>query len=409
VIELAALTAHPNRLAEHYSRFRVTDRLLLTGHSHQAWPDRAEQGHQQAFDDAADLVDGKWERAFQMADRVRRAFARRLGDPDGLFSLSANTHDLIVRFLSALDLRHRPKLVTTDGEFHSLDRQLRRLAEEGIEVVRVSSRPAADVGQRLAGAVDDRTAAVLTSTVFFESGQIAGPLDGLVARCRLVGAQLLLDVYHQLNVVPASIEGMGDVFIVGGGYKYCQIGEGNCFLRYPRDCRMRPVVTGWFAAFGDLADVDRTRPVGYSDDDWRFAGATYDPTSHYRAAAVFEFFDEMGLDCMFLRELSQHQVGLLCRLFDELDLDPAVIDRDRSVPVAGLGGFLALHTPHAAEIQRGLDERGVTTDFRHDVLRLGPAPYLSDRQLEEAVSLLGDVVRGLGASSVDSTTGSRRR
>src|SRR5216684_8708458 len=29
----------PEALARHYTRFRVYERLLLTGHSHQAWPD----------------------------------------------------------------------------------------------------------------------------------------------------------------------------------------------------------------------------------------------------------------------------------------------------------------------------------------------------------------------------------
>ena len=38
-ISLADLTRRPNALAAHYSRFRVGERLLLTGHSHQAWPD----------------------------------------------------------------------------------------------------------------------------------------------------------------------------------------------------------------------------------------------------------------------------------------------------------------------------------------------------------------------------------
>ena len=55
----------------------------------------------------------------------------------------------------------------------------------------------------------------------------------------------------------------------------------------------------------------------------RFAGATYDPTSHYRAAAVFDFFREQGLTPALLREVSQHQIGLLAAAFDALDLDPA--------------------------------------------------------------------------------------
>ncbi len=35
----ADLYRTPNALAPHYRHFRVAERLLLTGHSHQAWPD----------------------------------------------------------------------------------------------------------------------------------------------------------------------------------------------------------------------------------------------------------------------------------------------------------------------------------------------------------------------------------
>ena len=57
-----------------------------------------------------------------------------------------------------------------------------------------------------------------------------------------------------------------------------------------------------------------------------------------------------------------------------------------------LAGFLALETPRAGELCDALRERGGRTDHRGDVLRLGPAPYLSDDQLEEAVARLAEVV-----------------
>jgi hypothetical protein len=34
----------------------------------------------------------------------------------------------------------------------------------------------------------------------------------------------------------------------------------------------------------------------------------------------------------------------------------------------------------------------VLTDSRGDMLRLGPAPYLSDRQLDQAMDILADVL-----------------
>ncbi|MGH9363576.1 MAG: kynureninase, partial [Thermoanaerobaculia bacterium] len=99
------------------------------------------------------------------------------------------------------------------------------------------------------------------------------------------------------------------------------------------------------------------------------------------------------LDPAFLREVSQHQVGLLAERFDALDLPPEVIDRERDVSLAKTGGFLALRAPRAGDLQRALAARGVATDFRHDRLRLGPALYLSDAQLEAAIAALGEVAR----------------
>lgn len=390
-----ALYRSPNALAPRYSRFRVAERLLLTGHSHQAWPDVGFEAQAEAWLDAAELVDRKWERAFARADAVRRGFARLLGEPHATIALGASTHELVVRLLSALPLRQRPRLVTTDGEFHTIRRQLDRLAEEGVEVVRVAEGPVESVAERIAREVDDRTAMVLVSAVFFDSGRIARNLRVVAERCAGHGAQLLVDVYHALNVVPFSIleEGLGDAFVVGGGYKYCQLGEGNCFLRLPAACDLRPVITGWYSEFGALAEQDPTGRVTYGPGADRFAGATYDPASHYRGASVFRFFEEEGLAPALLREVSQHQVGVLAEAFDHLDLDPGIVTRDRTVPLNELGGFLALRSPRAEELSRGLSDRGVLTDSRGTVLRFGPAPYLSDQQLGEAMARLGEVVR----------------
>src|SRR5918993_98575 len=108
-----------NPLASHYSRFRVSERLLLTGHSHQAWPDVGFEAQQRAWLDAAELVDDKWERASAIADRVKSHWSRLLNDPSGSIALGQNTHELVTRLLSALPLGERRRLVTTDGEFHT--------------------------------------------------------------------------------------------------------------------------------------------------------------------------------------------------------------------------------------------------------------------------------------------------
>jgi kynureninase len=386
-----------NSLANHYSKFRVGERLLLTGHSHQAWPDVGFDAQQRAWLDAAEFVDEKWERAGAQAALVRAGFARLLGDTPANIALGQNTHELVVRWLSALPFRQRSRLVTTDGEFHTIRRQMDRLAEEGIDVARIAAHPANTLADRMASAVDDRTLAVLMSSVLFETAAIVPGLDGVAAACSRHGAELMIDGYHHLNAVPFDLSAMGlrSAFVIGGGYKYCQLGEGNCFLRVPDGRRLRPVLTGWFAEFEALEDTGHER-VAYGEGASAFAGATYDPTSHYRAAAVFDFHQQQGLTPGMLRGISQRQVGLLASAFEGLDISPAIA-RVEPMPIERRGGFLAIRAPRAREFAQRLRERGVLVDARGDVLRLGPAPYLRDDQLMDAVAALGEVVRGGGS------------
>jgi kynureninase len=372
----------------------VTERVLLTGHSHQAWPDVAFDGQQRAWLDAAQLVDDKWTHAAAQAEKVRQGFARLLGDSPANIALGQNTHELVTRWLSALPFRRRRRIVTTSGEFHTVRRQVDRLGEEGIEVVKVPATPAGDLAERVTRELDDRTLAVIVSSVQFETAAIVDGLDRVAAACDVRGAGFLVDAYHHLNVVPFDIRAMRleTAFVTGGGYKYCQLGEGNCFLRVPPGCRMRPVLTGWFAEFEGL-DAREHDAVSYAPGAGAFAGATYDPTSHYRAAAVFDFHMAHGLTPERLRKISVHQVGVLASSFAALDADPSRASAIE-IPAARRGGFLAIRAPRAPEIVRTLRQAAVFADARGDILRLGPAPYLSDGQLREAISRLGAILAG---------------
>jgi kynureninase len=311
-----------------------------------------------------------------VGERVREGFRLWLGEPGAELALDQNTFGLVLRFLSALDLRRRPQLVTTDGEFHTLRRLMARLAEEELlDVEIVSARPAETLAERLAAAADERTAAVLVSAVLFADSRIVPGLDDLASA---IDAELLIDVYHAFGVMRVPLP--QSAWVVGGGYKYLQLGEGNCFLRLPPHAdELRPRFTGWFSEFAELAAEKRPRAVEYPKGGMRFAGATYDPTSHYRAARVFDFFAEQGLTPEALRANYLRQTTLLAEAL-------GVPGRRED-----FGGFLALEVPDAEEVSRRLAEDGVMTDSRGRYLRLGPAPYLSDDQLVFAAERVASV------------------
>ncbi|WP_445666483.1 aminotransferase class V-fold PLP-dependent enzyme [Fodinibius sp. AD559] len=381
------------KLAPHYSHFDVSNRLLFTGHSHQAWPDVAKEGLQESFDVAASDVDNKWEAAFEKVEMLRSYLRNFYDDPNGMYCLGQNTHQLLVSWLSSFDLQDKPKVITTDSEFYSMSRQLKRLQEERLEIVTIDGH-ANNIVEQIERQIDDRVSAVMLSRVYFNSGIVNQHISEIAEVTRAHNVPFLIDDYHGTNVVPLSIsdENLTDCYLLIGGYKYLQWGEGNCFLRYPEDCNLRPAITGWFASFSKLDESKEKEKVSYADPNQRFASGTFDSTSQFRAAKVVEFFENMELTPQVLHKQYQAQIKLLRDTFLDRDFDTEIIQLAHQQPVKNIGGFLALQSPFARTIREKLMEQGVFTDARGDILRFGVAPYITTQQISKAMDELKDVV-----------------
>jgi len=384
-------------LQPHYSHFNVANRLLFTGHSHQAWPDVAFAGIQDYMRIVADRVDTKWDIGFEKTEILRNYLRDFYDDPDGLYCREQNTHVLLVSWLSSFDLKNKPKIITSSGEFHSLSRQLKRLDEEGLDVVEVPHQDDKQLLEGIEAELDDSTTAVMISRIYFETAEINTKLTDIASACREAGVPLMIDDYHGTNVVPLSVreEGLEDCYILIGGYKYLQWGEANCFLRFPKTCDLRPAITGWFASFETLDQPQTEGPVQFDDGDQRFATATYDPISQFRAAEVVTFFKKQGLSPDVLRNQYKSQVEYLTALFEEQNSRGSGIKLSHSRSPEETGGFLSLTSPQARTIRANLLAKGIFTDARDQILRLGPAPYTSSKQCQGVINALFEEVRQL--------------
>lgn len=382
-------------LQPHYSHFNVANRLLFTGHSHQAWPDAAFEGIQEYMRIVAEQVDKKWDLGFEKTEIMRGYLRNYYDDPTGKFCREQNTHVLLVSWLSSLDLKNKPKILTTTGEFHSMYRQLRRLEEEGLEIVYLPHQDDQKLLESIRQNLNDRTSAVMLSRVYFETSEINTKLPEIAQAAKEAGVPILIDDYHGTNVVPLSLreKNMEHVYLLIGGYKYMQWGEANCFLRYPKDCKMRPVITGWFSAFEQLDQPKDIQPVKFDDGDQKFATATYDPISQFRAAAVTEFFIKQGLSSDVLRNQYSSQLSYLRQLFDEENFDRSGIEHANTCPVEKSGGFLALRSKKARKLRAALLEKDIFADARNDILRIGPAPYTTSEQCEKVVGELFGILK----------------
>lgn len=384
------MSAVPDRVADlpafraAYSSFLASGRVLLTGHSHQAWPDVARDALVRSFDDAARHVDDKWSEAvFPKMDAVGRAVLDRMGfDPGDAIAFGKSTHELVYRLLTCLPLAQRPRIVTTQSEFHSMRRQLSRLEEEGARVEWVASRPREKLADRLLEALVPGTAMLAVSAVLFDDAYVLPRLGEICERAADLGAIVLVDAYHAFNVVPLEWGPAQDrIFTTAGGYKYAAFGEGVCWLRVPAGSTLRPLYTGWFADFGALA-----RPQGggvtYGPGGARFSGATFDPASIYRAEAVLDHWQRFGLTPAILRAISLRQTRRILDRLDERGQGAHVITARED---ARRGGFVTVHVPRPEEVVARLRARGVLVDARGDTVRLGPAPYLEDDEIDRGV------------------------
>ncbi|MFL0796976.1 MAG: aminotransferase class V-fold PLP-dependent enzyme [Cellvibrionaceae bacterium] len=400
MVSLNQLAASPNILADDYTAAKVCSRIMLTGHIHQPTPDCAKKGYEEHWHALNSYGEERMELVFKKAWEVRAGFADLIDTKPDRLALDVSVHDLVIRFLSALPLRKRPKIVTTDGEHPSVLRQLRRLKLEGIEVVEVSEEPASTVVERVSALVDERTAAVMISSVFADTGHQALELDVLAPVCRAKGAQLFVDAYQSVNVQAFSISDydLEDAFVVGGGAKYCQLGNGNCFMHIPDTQDWRPVITGWYGIFDPTQKNASREPLLYAGEGegkpaQRFDGSTYDAMPHFRAAHVFNYFKQNGLTPELLEDNNHRQLYLMANSIEGCDFDPNVICL--STDVEYMGGFISFRTPHARLLSEQLRDVGVHTDYRQGLLRMGPAPYLSDEQLLDGIHALEECVRNL--------------
>ncbi|GLS27617.1 aminotransferase class V-fold PLP-dependent enzyme [Marinibactrum halimedae] len=375
----------PNPIAQHYGHAQVQLKLMFTGHVHQALPDVAESAYAEHWDCLNKQGDERFDIVFSKADQVREGFAGMIDAQAWNIALGSSVHDLFVRFLSCLPLQERSRIVTTNTEHPSLLRQLRRLEQEGIELVLVEGDPASESVEKLAAVINGKTAAVCVSSVNFQSGLQTLELDTLMPICQQHGAELFVDAYQSVNVLSFSVSdyNLQQAFVVGGGSKYCQMGNGVCFMHVPPDRNFEPIVTGWFGQFDPVLDNPAALPLAYADDATRFNGSTYDALPHFRAVHVFDYFLKQGLSPELLHDVNRYQLGVLARAFHAEDFDPAVIRLPHEVEY--MGGFIAFKTPYAQKLYELIRDIGVVNDYRGDYLRLGPAPYLCEEQLRDAI------------------------
>jgi kynureninase len=370
----------------YFSRFLADPALLhAAAHSHHPWPDVSFEAQLQAWLDAARLADDKWELIFgEVLPKARQHLARHLNlpAPDSL-CFAPNTHELLLRLLSCIE-RKPLRVLTTDGEFHSFARQLRRLEEAGLATAqRVATEPFDSfAGRFAAAAAAGGHDLVYFSHCFFNSGFIVADPAALVAAVRDAQTLVVIDGYHAFMALPVDLAPFAArAFYLGGGYKYAMAGEGAAYMHCPDGYAERPVNTGWFAGFATLSGSNGE--LSYGPGGQRFMGATYEPVGLYRLNAVMDWLQQQKLTAAAIhahvQKLQQRFLDGLAALRLPL-LSPALLIPPPPLP---RGNFLCFRHPQAGELHQRLKAQSVLTDYRDDRLRIGFGIYHDEADVEE--------------------------
>ena len=297
-------------------------------------------------------------------------------------ALAPSVSGAIASVASAVDYSKRNRVVVADLDFPTLVYQW--LARHDVEVVRVPSDDGVGVDPaRWAEFVDERTAVVATSHVFYGTGYVQD-LAPIAKAARDAGALFIVDGYQGSGQLPVDPRAMDADVYVSGPLKWLLGGPGLAYLwvREEKIEALRPTVTSWFGAANQFAF--RSDELEYRDDAGRFSLGTPAVPTIYTALGGLEMFAQADPAKAFarIRALTDHLVGLLEDGGFELKMarDPA----RRSAII------LARHDDAPGAVRR-LADRNLIVDHRAGYVRVSPHFYTTAAENELFVSALREV------------------
>src|SRR5467141_2639068 len=226
---------------------------------------------------------------------LRARYARIVGASPEEIALAPSVSVALSAVAEALDYRRRPRVVITSLDFPTVAYQWLAKRARGVELVVVQSPDQVSVpAESIARAVDERTALVATSHVYFTSGAIQD-IAAVAAAAHARGALCLIDAYQSVGQVPVDVRAAGVDVLTAGGLKWLLGGPGIVFL-YVREAlarRLPPAVAGWFGHRDQFAFDPHA--LAFHDDARRFELGTPALAAIYAQLGGLEYIEEIGV------------------------------------------------------------------------------------------------------------------
>lgn len=343
-----------------FSRVLKREGIYLANHSLGRPLDQTADDVREALDLWYTRMDEAWAAWLGEIEAFRSRIAALIGWPraDAVIPKTAAGQGLRA-VLHALPSAN-PAVVTTTGEFDSIDFILRSVEARGrcrLTLVGPDDRGLFHADDIIA-AIDAGTDLVVVSLVFYATGQLLEGIGEIIARAHARGACVLLDAYHAAGAMRLPPDSLEADFMIGGSYKYTRGGPGACWLAvHPRHLEQThpelvTLDTGWFARRDPFAFERGSIERAAGGNAW--LESTPMVLAAYQARAGLELTLALGVDRLRAYSLTQQQA-----LIDQL--------RGCGLTVRSIeprGAFLLLPTGNVRRDVARLAELGVHVDGR---------------------------------------------
>jgi kynureninase len=229
--------------------------------------------------------------------------------------------------------------------------------------------------QRIVQAIDERTAVVVLSHAYYQSGALID-VPTIVARAKRMGALVVVDTYQTTGVVPYDVGAWEVDFVVGGSHKWLCGGPGCGFIyaNPARAAAFEPAVTGWFGHARPFAF--EPAPTRYAGGNMHWASGTPTVPGYLVAQAGHEFIREVGVAA-----IRAHNIRLTTRIAE------AALERGLRVNTPldpdARTGWIGIDVPNGARIVEELLARRVIVDHRPGCgIRVSAHLYTTDDEID---------------------------
>lgn len=315
---------------------------------------------------------------------LRAAYGRVVGAPEERIALGPSISSTVASIVSAIDFSKRKKIIATDLDFPTVGHSLLAKQRDGIEVQFLRSPDKISVGlDQFEDAIDDSTALVVTSHVYFTSGYIQD-MKKLAQICHAKGALLLVDAYHGTGHVPTDVIDWDCDFYTSGSLKWLMGGSGITFL-YVND-RLRhlePSLAGWFG-MSNMFSFD-IGALQWREGAARFEMGTPSMPSVYCALGGLSYIEEIGVQKIRERDSALTEDLISRAKAAGYKIRGAANPEQRTAIV-----MLEFDDPGA--IVGKLAERNIIVDYRPGTVRISPYFYNTVAENQAVIEAIQEIV-----------------